>query len=108
MLGLQIADNSFCVLFFQHNPSHEALWENQVSLPLLLNSAFIDSGLSDIGSCLFILQCVVLSHLQYNVNSSEVAYNYYLSQYLKSVVDLHPQTVFSCFSCVKYLIMFGS
>lgn len=102
MLSLQIVDNSLCVLFFQHNPSHEVLWENRVSLPPLLNSAFIDSGLSDIGTCLFILQCVVLSHLLDNVNSDKVAYYYYyyyLSRYLKLMKD--PQTIYLLVSAVK-------
>lgn len=87
VLSLLIADNSFCILFFQHNPSHEALWENRVWLPLLLNSAFIDSGLSDIGTCLFTLQHVALSRLLDNVISVEVAYNYFLSRYLKLMMD---------------------
>lgn len=79
---------------FPTQPPHEALWENQVSLPLLLNSAFIDSGLSGIGTCLFILQCVVLSHLLDTVHSVEVAY-YDLSVYLKLMMD--PQPIFSYF-----------
>lgn len=50
--------------------------ESSLTATVTQLSAFIDSGLSDINTCHFVLLCYVLSHLIDNVNSVVVASSY--------------------------------